>query len=102
MLTVALIPFLFQATKNQTLDRGLGELSYPIYVCHMLVIWFLERGLNVARPNIRAHTSGPPATTLTWRTTHRYGLGRIEDRIAAQIEKGQPEAEPSGTVLIGI
>jgi peptidoglycan/LPS O-acetylase OafA/YrhL len=42
MLTLALIPFLFQATKNQTLDRGLGELSYPIYVCHMLVIWFLD------------------------------------------------------------
>lgn len=42
MLTFALIPFLFQATKNQTLDRALGELSYPIYVCHMLLIWFLD------------------------------------------------------------
>jgi len=68
----------------------------------VFAIWFLERGLNVARPNIRAHTNGPPARTLTWRTTHRYGLGRIENRIAAQIEEGQPEAEPSGSVLIGI
>jgi len=42
MLTFGLIPFLFQATKNQTLDRNLGELSYPIYICHMLVIWFLD------------------------------------------------------------
>jgi hypothetical protein len=68
----------------------------------LLVIWIIERGLNVIRPNIRAHTDGPPAETLTWRTTHRYGLGKIEDRIAAQIESGRTEGEPPGTVLIGI
>jgi hypothetical protein len=68
----------------------------------LLAIWLIERGLNVIRPNIRAHTNGPPAETLTWRTTHRYGLGRIENRIAKQIENGRPEDEPSGAVLIGI
>jgi hypothetical protein len=68
----------------------------------LLAIWLIERGLNVIRPNIRAHTNGPPAETLTWRTTHRYGLGRIENRIAKQIENGRPEGEPSGAVLIGI
>ena len=68
----------------------------------LLVIWVIERGLNFARPNIRAHTDGPPAETLTWRTTHRYGLSKIEDRIAAQIESGRLEGEPPGAVLIGI
>ena len=68
----------------------------------LFVIWLLERGLNFARPNIRAHTDGPPAETKTWRTTHRIGLGKIEDRIAAEIESGRTEAEPSGAVLIGI
>jgi hypothetical protein len=68
----------------------------------LLAIWLLERGLNVIRPNIRAHTNGPPAETLTWRTTHRWGLGRIEDRIAKQIENGRLEDEPPGAVLIGI
>lgn len=68
----------------------------------LLVIWLIERGLNLARPNIRAHTDGPPAETLTWRTTHRYGLSKIEDRIAAQIESGRLEGEPPGAVLIGI
>jgi hypothetical protein len=68
----------------------------------LLAIWLIERGLNFARPNIRAHTDGPPAETLTWRTTHRYGLGRIEQRIAEQIESGRLEGEPPGAVLIGI
>lgn len=68
----------------------------------LLAIWLVERGLNMIRPNIRAHTEGPPRETLTWRTTHRYGLGRIEDRIVRQIENGQLEGEPPGAVLIGI
>jgi hypothetical protein len=68
----------------------------------VLAIWLIERGVNLARPNIRAHTDGPPAETLTWRTTHRYGLSRIEDRIAQQIESGRLEGEPPGAVLIGI
>jgi peptidoglycan/LPS O-acetylase OafA/YrhL len=42
MLAFAAIPFLFRATNNNALDRHLGELSYPIYICHILVIWFLD------------------------------------------------------------
>ena len=53
MLTFAAIPFLFRATKDQAIDRNLGELSYPIYICHYLVIWFLDSvtafGSNVIR-----------------------------------------------------
>jgi peptidoglycan/LPS O-acetylase OafA/YrhL len=42
MLTFAAIPFLFRATKDQAVDRNLGELSYLIYICHYLVNWFLD------------------------------------------------------------
>ena len=73
-----------------------------VVIVPLFVIWLLERGLNFARPNIRAHTDGPPAETKTWRTTHRIGLSRIEDRIAAEIASGRTEAEPPGAVLIGI
>ncbi len=83
-----------------TLD-GAGWFTWVVVV-PLFVIWLLERGLSFARPNIRAHTDGPPAETHTWRTTHRIGLGKIEDRIAQQIEQGQLEAEPAGAVLIGI
>jgi hypothetical protein len=73
-----------------------------VVIVPLFVIWLLERGLSFARPNIRAHTDGPPAETHTWRTTHRIGVGRIEDRIAGSIEQGKLEAEPPGAVLIGI
>jgi hypothetical protein len=79
-----------------------GHVLIGICAAILLLIWVLERGLNVIRPNIQAHTEGPPAETLTWRTTHRYGLGKMEDRIAQQIQEGRTESEPPGTVLIGI
>ena len=80
---------------------GAGWFTWVVVV-PLFVIWLLERGLSFARPNIRAHTDGPPVETHTWRTTHRIGLGRIENRIAEQIEQGHLEAEPGGAVLIGI
>src|SRR5436190_8348126 len=45
----------------------------------VFLIWVIERAFSTARPNLKAHTDGPPAQTFTWRTTHRYGLSRIED-----------------------
>ena len=82
-----------------TLDTGWLTL---IIAVPLLLIWLFERGLNFARPNIRAHTDGPPAETHTWRTTHRIGLDKIEDRLANEIANGRFEAEPPGAVLIGI
>lgn len=79
-----------------------GHVVITICAVILLVIWLLERGLNFIRPNIQAHTDGPPVETLTWRTTHRYGLDKIEQRIADQIAQGRMEGEPPGTVLIGI
>lgn len=35
--TVA-IPFIFILTKRSKIDRQIGELSYPIYICHMFII----------------------------------------------------------------
>jgi peptidoglycan/LPS O-acetylase OafA/YrhL len=32
---------LFEYTKHNRTDRLLGELSYPIYVCHVFVIWMV-------------------------------------------------------------
>jgi peptidoglycan/LPS O-acetylase OafA/YrhL len=42
LTTFGLLPFLFRTTKHWMVDRHLGELSYPIYVCHLLVIWLLD------------------------------------------------------------
>ncbi|MET4736718.1 peptidoglycan/LPS O-acetylase OafA/YrhL [Bradyrhizobium japonicum] len=34
----ASIPFIFEATKRSLLDREIGELSYPLYLVHGLVV----------------------------------------------------------------
>lgn len=38
------IPALFRQTRKSTLDRMIGELSYPIYISHILVIWVIGHG----------------------------------------------------------
>lgn len=38
MLFAALLPLAFLFQSRHRLDKAIGELSYPIYICHMLVI----------------------------------------------------------------
>jgi peptidoglycan/LPS O-acetylase OafA/YrhL len=40
-LVVVGVPKLFDATKDTPWDKYLGELSYPIYICHFLCGWIL-------------------------------------------------------------
>jgi peptidoglycan/LPS O-acetylase OafA/YrhL len=42
-LTAALVPFLFAVTKDLKADKLLGELSYPVYLCHIVVIDTAQR-----------------------------------------------------------
>lgn len=39
MILMAL-PFLFHLSKKNKLDRFIGELSYPLYLCHLMIIPF--------------------------------------------------------------
>lgn len=39
-LIVISLPFIFKAFKKSKLDRVIGELSYPIYISHMFIIYF--------------------------------------------------------------
>jgi hypothetical protein len=82
------------------LEFGAGAFFIAVLV--LFLIWLFERGLSTTRPNLQAHTEGPPPQTFTWRTTHRWGQSKIEDRIVKQIEAGQLGDEPPGTVLIGV
>jgi peptidoglycan/LPS O-acetylase OafA/YrhL len=38
-LLFVFIPKIFEISKNISFDRYMGELSYPLYISHMLVIW---------------------------------------------------------------
>jgi peptidoglycan/LPS O-acetylase OafA/YrhL len=36
------MPWIFGLTRNWSWERWLGEISYPLYLCHMLVIFFFQ------------------------------------------------------------
>lgn len=36
------IPFIFILTKNWKIDRYIGELSYPVYISHLLVLYVIN------------------------------------------------------------
>jgi len=36
-LFVVAVPFIFDLTKNNSIDRFVGELSFPLYMCHAVV-----------------------------------------------------------------
>ncbi|HSA06001.1 MAG TPA: acyltransferase [Candidatus Gastranaerophilales bacterium] len=39
---IPLAPILFKISKNNQFDRFIGELSYPVYICHVLIINLLS------------------------------------------------------------
>ena len=40
-LVIVGVPRLFETTRNVAWDKYVGELSYPLYVCHFLAGWIL-------------------------------------------------------------
>lgn len=53
----ALVPFVFEATKRSRLDREIGELSYPLYLVHGLVlgiIYYRWNGIQGLVPDVWA------------------------------------------------
>lgn len=43
---VCSLPFIFQLTKSNAIDRQVGDLSYPLYICHLIVIYMLSGGFG--------------------------------------------------------
>lgn len=56
------IPFLFKWTKDNALDANIGELSYPIYTCHIFVMGLIKWSPINAAPFLG---SGWPRHILT-------------------------------------
>jgi peptidoglycan/LPS O-acetylase OafA/YrhL len=60
LVFVLMLPFLFVFQRRNHWDRTIGELSYPIYICHWLMILVIKYGtkmIHVGQP--------PPLSTLS-------------------------------------
>ncbi|HJY76921.1 MAG TPA: acyltransferase family protein, partial [Burkholderiales bacterium] len=85
------LPALFEWTKDIRLDRYLGELSYPLYISHLLVLQLalmLVPRLNATRPGQLAlivAVLGVAAVIYRFidRRVDRYRHGRLRLRLAA-------------------
>jgi len=42
-LFILFLPLLFEHTKNNKIDRYIGELSYPVYIVHIFVLYFVNK-----------------------------------------------------------
>lgn len=44
LLSIAVVlPFIFELSKNSKIDRYIGEMSYPIYICHLIFLDMSQR-----------------------------------------------------------
>jgi peptidoglycan/LPS O-acetylase OafA/YrhL len=60
ILMVLSLPIFFNWTKDSRLQRWLGDLAYPIYVCHILVKWGLLALAGVSKKGV----TSPPGWLL--------------------------------------
>jgi len=59
VMIAALVPFLFAATRNITIDRLIGEISYPVYLIHFVIV-DLARRLDFRFGRIDVYTESNP------------------------------------------
>jgi len=46
------LPILFDWTKKSRFHKWVGDLSYPVYICHILVKWVLLGGMGVSKKGV--------------------------------------------------
>jgi peptidoglycan/LPS O-acetylase OafA/YrhL len=84
-LVTAAVPGLFLLTRKTAVDRFIGELSYPIYLVHILVIWVLD-AWGVVPGNYRGIAVAAAAVALS--SALYVAVIRPVERIRAARVKG--------------
>ncbi len=97
ILVVLSLPILFDWTKKSRLQKWIGDLSYPVYICHILVKWGLLGVMGVSKKGV----TSPPgwllligsialAAMLLWLVD--YPIDRWRQR---RVEKFQHQPRPA-------
>jgi len=90
----AAIPLIFSLTKNNKTDRWIGELSYPIYILHILVFYMLTQFTTWA-------TEGAGAVITVAGSILMYQLvDKPLDRWREKLPVVSPRAFPSPTSVM--
>ncbi len=88
-LVAVSIPFVFECTRRSAIDRWIGELSYPVYLSHLLVMRLLKPlGLTGALPAILG-------TLIVSVLLVRYVIERIE-RARERVVEAAPAPASGG------
>lgn len=89
----AAIPFLFFLTKNNKTDRWIGELSYPIYILHILTFYMVTQFTDWT-------TEGAGAVITVVLSILMYQLvDKPLDRWREKLPAVSPRALPSPTAV---
>ena len=97
-LLVAAIPWLFALTKKNRRDRMVGELSYPIYITHMIVIFAAGKGVfGPPRPIVTVVLA--VALAVVFYAAVDLPLERFRHRLANRHRPVPPHAAASYDVL---
>ena len=89
-----LLPWLFAASQNSRLDRSLGELSYPVYLVHYLVVMVTTA---IASPWLTEHRGiVVMAVTLLLATLLWHHVGRRFESVRQRLVVNLPAADPTG------
>ena len=100
VLAAVMIPFLFEATRDLSWDRFVGDLSYPLYASHMAV------GLIIAgKPPGPDHASlthtgvllGSLAVALALSVGVERPVDRLRERFFKRIARNNVSGSPSGS-----
>lgn len=90
------IPRLFLLSKDSPIDRGLGELSYPLYLVQFLPLWFL--------PPLLSHAGAAWAATPAVLMASLLMAAGLVRWVASPLERlrRQPAAPAAGRPLVAL
>lgn len=95
LLLAATLPWLFELSRDDPRDRALGELSYPLYLCHLLLIAAFDALLQSV-PSLRAGGVVLASLALAWMLARfvEWPLERFRGRRLAQAGRPSGVAAP--------
>lgn len=90
-------PFVFNAFKSNALDRWIGDLSYPLYLCHLVIIGLVLTFIPDAPWAVWAAIGGAFALSVALLICVDHPVDRWRQRRANRA--AEPAAAPGGATL---